>query len=107
MEECRRVEEYVNLPEVLPHNLETAVLYVCSLRARLGDREPTPDQRPYIETNLRECLKYKVRVEFKWFAVEETSGDRAEEFNIEKQLPDEWMRNIYRSTINRREEGRL
>ncbi len=31
LEACRRDEEYTNLPEVLPRNLETSVLYVKSL----------------------------------------------------------------------------
>jgi hypothetical protein len=31
LEACRRDEEYINLPEVLPRNLETSILYVKSL----------------------------------------------------------------------------
>lgn len=55
LEACRRDEEYLMLPEVLPRNLETSVLYVKSLEARLGLKEPPADQKSYIIENLRFC----------------------------------------------------
>lgn len=55
LEACRREEEYLNLPEVLPRNLETSILYVKSLEARLQLKEPPEDQKGYIIENLRFC----------------------------------------------------
>ena len=31
LEECRSEEEYINLPEIVPFNLETSILYIKSL----------------------------------------------------------------------------
>lgn len=55
LDACRREEEYLNLPEVLPRNLETSILYVKSLEARLQLKEPPEDQKGYIIENLRFC----------------------------------------------------
>jgi len=40
LEACRREEEYINLPEIIPKNMETSILYVKSLESKLNVKEP-------------------------------------------------------------------
>jgi hypothetical protein len=53
--ECHNEEEYINLPEIIPVNLETSILYIKSLELKLNEKEPTPEQLPYVVNMLRTC----------------------------------------------------
>ena len=107
LEECRQEEEYINLPELVPSDLESSIVYVKSLELRLHQKEPTPDQMPYVKNMLKTCEAYKLALNFRWYEPNESIEDREIEFNIEKGLPEEWMRKVYRGVINEREGKRL
>lgn len=107
LEECHQEEEYINLPEVIPTNLETSILYIKSLELKLNEKEPTPDQMPYVLGMLKTCENYKLSIRFRWYQSKESIEDREIEFNIEKGMPEDWMRKVYRETINQREAEQI
>jgi hypothetical protein len=62
---------------------------------------------PYVVEMLKACESYKLTINFRWYEPKESIEDREIEFNIEKGLPEDWMRKIYRSTINERESQQI
>jgi hypothetical protein len=76
LEECKREEEYINLPEIVPTNMETSILYVKSLESKLNMKEPNEDQKPYFKNMLDFCQNYKLTINFKWYDCPESAEDR-------------------------------
>lgn len=62
---------------------------------------------PYVVNMLKTCEQYKLNIRFRWYERKESIEDREIEFNIEKGFPEDWMRKIYRQTINQRESEQI
>ncbi len=53
---------------------------------KLNQKEPTPDQKPYVTNMLKNCQKYKLTINFRWYNTIESIDDREIQFNIEKGM---------------------
>ena len=72
----------MNLPEVVASNLETSILYLQSLHHKLKEKEPTPEQMPYVVNILKTCENYKLTINFSWYKPKESIEDREIEYSI-------------------------
>lgn len=108
IEDCKQRDEdnYLELPDLYPTDLSTALLFIESLHLKLKHHEPNEEQKGQYVSILEECVKYyKVKPDFSWFKKEykNDSNEREIEFLFHSEIKCKWASDVLQDILNFRD----